>query len=410
MTATFNRLSFSLLLLLAFIDFMGIGLVYPMFSSMVFHKGFALLPLHTEDVTRGMWLGFLLASGPLAQFFSAPIIGAISDQRGRKKPLIYSVVLVVVGYVVSFVGVWEKSLIALMLGRIVVGVGAGSTAVINAAIADMSRPEEKARRFGLMSMAYGVGFMVGPFLGGKLAGWGGFDKPFIFAAILSVASLLLLMRFFYETHPVRKEIELSFSLGLKNLKKAIGLCSIRSVLLSFLFFCIGWSFYWDFIPVTWMQGYGLNVSQVGDLYAYGAGFYALSCGLLIRPLVKRFHPIRILFYGLVLLGISLLVLLFHEKVSYFWWYIPPQQYLIALIFPTGVSVISNSVDEDSQGEIMGVLQSVESFAFAATPFLAGGIIGLRYNMPLVIGGVAMLLAAALLLLNYIPVLFKKRVQ
>jgi len=409
-TATFNRLSFSLLLLLAFIDFMGIGLVYPMFSSMVFHKGFALLPLHTEDVTRGMWLGFLLASGPLAQFFSAPIIGAISDQRGRKKPLIYSVVLVVVGYVVSFVGVWEKSLIALMLGRIVVGVGAGSTAVINAAIADMSRPEEKARRFGLMSMAYGVGFMVGPFLGGKLAGWGGFDKPFIFAAILSVASLLLLMRFFYETHPVRKEIELSFSLGLKNLKKAIGLCSIRSVLLSFLFFCIGWSFYWDFIPVTWMQGYGLNVSQVGDLYAYGAGFYALSCGLLIRPLVKRFHPIRILFYGLVLLGISLLVLLFHEKVSYFWWYIPPQQYLIALIFPTGVSVISNSVDEDSQGEIMGVLQSVESFAFAATPFLAGGIIGLRYNMPLVIGGVAMLLAAALLLLNYIPVLFKKRVQ
>lgn len=405
--SSIHSFSFFLLLVLAFIDFMGIGLVYPMFSSMIFHRGFELLPIHTEDVARGMWLGVLLASGPLAQFFSAPIIGAISDQKGRKRPLIISVGIIVVGYVISAMGVWYKSLGLLILGRVVVGVGSGSTAIINAAIADMSLPEEKAKRFGLMSMAYGIGFMIGPFLGGKIAGWGGFDKPFIFAAVVSIISLLLLMKYFHETHHVRKVVALSFALGIQNLKKAFKITSIRVVLLCFLFFCIGWSFYWDFIPVTWMQGYGLNVSQVGNLYAYGAAFYALSCGILIRPIVKRVHPIRILFFGLILLGISLLALLFHEKVEYFWLYIPFQQYLIALVFPTGVAVISNSVDEDSQGEVMGVLQSVESFAFAATPFLAGGIIGLQYYMPVLIGGVAMLIAGVILLFGYTRILFRK---
>jgi DHA1 family tetracycline resistance protein-like MFS transporter len=224
---------------------------------------------------------------------------------------------------------------------------------------------------------------------------------------LSIINLGLVVFWYTETHHVRKAADLGFTMGLKNLKKAFKVPSLRALFLSFFLFCVGWSFYWEFIPVTWIQEYHLTSSQVGQFFAYGAAFYALSAGLLIRPIVGKFRALPVLFSALVLLALSIFPLLLHTNVSIFWIYIPFQQFFIALVFPTGQTVISNSVGEDSQGEIMGILQSVDSFAFASTPLIAGLFVGLSSGAPIIVSAAFMLLAALVLLGSYRTKLFSK---
>ncbi|MBS0605104.1 MAG: MFS transporter [Verrucomicrobia bacterium] len=396
-----KKLILFILLLVAFIDWMGIGLVYPMFSSMMFHHDINLIPPESSDALRGFWLGILLALMPLSQFFSSPIIGALSDQKGRKPLLKYCLIFGVVGYAIAMLAVWMESLALMLFSRVVLGISAGSAAVVGASLADLSLAEEKAKNFGLLNMAAGIGFTVGPFFGGKLSaegflGIGGYDMPFLFAGLITLLNLLLLLYFFKETHQHRRQVSLSISQGISNLKKAFRLPGIRILFITVFIFCFGWSFYWEFIPVTWINEYGMSASDVGDLFAYAAAFYALSCGLLIGPVVKRVRPPAVLFYSLVLAGFYILILLSHPGKNFLWGFLPLQQFLIALLFPTAAAMVSNYVKEDAQGEMMGILQSVEAGAVALSPLLSGVFVGLNYDMPIIVGACAFLAAAAIL--------------
>jgi MFS transporter, DHA1 family, tetracycline resistance protein len=399
-----HKFSLFILLLTTLLDWVSIGLVYPMFSSMIFHPGANFFPIETSDVTRGIWLGILLASGPLAQFFSSPVAGTISDQKGRKPLLVKTLIIIILGYFLCAVGVWTESLIFLLVGRLIVGVGTGNVAVVYAAIADISKPEEKAKNFGLASMASGIGFTLGPFLGGTLSTWS-FATPFLFSMGCSLINLSLVVFWFAETHHIRRVVQMSITMGLKNLKKASQVPNLRTLFLTFFLFCVGWSFYWEFIPVTWIQEYHLTPSQVGIFFAYGAAFYALSSGLLIRPIVNRFKPLPILFFALVFMTLVIFPLLLHTSVNVYWWYVPVQQFMAALVFPTTATIVSNSVSEDSQGEIMGIIQSVDSFAFATSPLIAGIFVGLSTHAPTIISGTFMALASLVLLVSYREKLF-----
>jgi DHA1 family tetracycline resistance protein-like MFS transporter len=390
-----KNFSLFLVLFVAFLDWMGIGLVYPMFSSMIFHENLQLLPPETSEAWRGFWLGVLLSAAPIAQFISSPILGAMSDQKGRKPLLKYSLVGCAIGYFLSAWGVWEESLFLMLLGRIIVGIGSGSAAVVGAVMADISKPETKAKNFGLLNMAYGFGFMVGPFLGGALSHYG-YDKPFLFAALMTVLNLIFLLWVFKETHKTSKSSPLSLMLGISNLKKAIYYPNLRVLFLALFLFCCAWSFYWEFIPVTWIKEYGLNTSQVGNLYAYAAGIYAISAGFLIRPIVNRFPAQKVLFFGLFFSGLYIYVMLTHMPMTILWFYLPLQQFLISLLFPTATAAISNEVNENMQGETMGICQSVVSAAFALSPLLSGVFVGLSIDAPIIVGGSGMLLAAGII--------------
>lgn len=400
-----KKFALFILLLTYFLDWISIGLVYPMFSSMIFHEGTQFFPVSASDLVKGSWLGILLAAGPMAQFFSAPIVGTLSDQKGRRPLLVNSLLIIILGYILCAAGVWAESLLLLLLGRTIVGIGTGNTAAVYAAIADISKPEEKAKHFGLASMAGGIGFTLGPFLGGTLSAWG-FAMPFLCAMACSMINLAMVLFWFGETHHVRRNVEISLMLALTHLKKAFKVPTLRALFLCFFFFCVGWSFYWEFIPVTWIQEYHLTTSQVGNFFAYGAAFYALSAGLLIRPAVSRFPPLPILFVSLMLLTVAIFPLLFHTNVNVFWIYIPIQQFLIAHVFPTMPTIVSNSVKEDMQGEMMGILQSIDSFAFATSPLIAGAFVGMSAKTPLLVSGGFMLLAGLVLLASYRKKLFQ----
>lgn len=400
-----KKISLLIVLLTIFIDWMGIGLVYPMFSSMFFHREFQIVPLETSNAVRGLWLGILLSAMPITQFFISPLAGSMSDQKGRKPILKITLLIGVAGYLVAALAIYLQTLVLLLLSRIIIGIAAGSAAVVSAAVADLSTPEEKAKHFGWLSMVCGVGFTIGPFLGGKLSdpsfiSWGGFALPFLFSGSLTLLNWLLVVSIFRETHKGSAE-RAGFSVlsGVRNLKKALHLPVIRSLYLAIFMFCFGWTFYWEFIPVNWIGLYRLGTSEVSNFYAYAAGFYAAACAFLIGPVMKRFEPFKVLSFSLVLVGLYILLSLVHFPRSWLWVYLPPQQCLLALIFPTAAALISNRSSQEIQGEAMGILQSVQAAAFAFSPLLSGAFVGLNIDMPIIVGGIAFLLAALILYKN-----------
>lgn len=396
-----KSISILLVSLVGFIDVMGIGLVYPMFASMLFQHDCLLLPDDASETTRGTCLGILLAIMPLTQFFSAPILGMLSDQKGRRKILVPALTLGVIGYLLAMVAVSYENLILLMTSRVAVGISAGTSAVVAAALADLSSPEEKAKNFGIFNMACGLGFTIGPFLGGMLSDtnfwWiDGYAVPFAFAALVSSLNLIMVFIYFEETFIAKVVGRISLTLGIQNIKKAFLIPNLRAVFFSVFLAAVGWSFYWEFTPVTWISQYGFGTATIGNFYAYGAAVYALSCGLLIRPIVSRYPNQIVLYYALIGCGLSIGMLLFHASPLWLWLYIPLQQFGIALFWPTASAVVSNSVGEDVQGETIGVLHSLDSLAFSVSPLIAGPLLGIHTSMPIVIGGSSILLAALVL--------------
>ncbi len=388
--------------MIVFIDWLGLGLAYPMFSSMVFDRTFGLLPEQTTDAVRGMYLGILLGGMSVTQFFSAPILGSLSDAQGRKRILIYSLLVGVFGYVLAVIAVMQQHLYLLITSRLVIGISTGSAAVASAYIADISSSlEEKTKNFGLFNMATGLGFTIGPFLGGKLSSTGfgpftGYSFPFFVAGFVLLLNAVLILFLFKETHFLRKPKKLNWIIGIHNLVRAFRNPNLRVLFLVVLFVTFGWSFFWEFIPVTWIKRYALNADGVGSLYGFAAGVYAFSSACLIRPLVQRFKPAPTLFYALSLQGIYMFLFLIPMALFWVWAYIPLQQLLIALTVTILQSLISNRTSADMQGEILGVLQSVIACGFIISPLISGPLLGLTSDMPMIIGGVAFFLASAIL--------------
>lgn len=386
---------------IGFIDLVGVGLVYPMFSSMLFQPDSEFLSPGISDTLRGAYLGILLATMPLTQFFSAPLLGMLSDRYGRKKVIIPSLFAGCFGYLIALYACFASSLSLLLLSRIAIGISAGTVAVINAAVADISTGEDKAKNFGFLNMAMGLGFAVGPLLGGIFSTWNigfiqGYSVVFLGAALMTLVNLVSVVLFLEDHYTPSGRQEFNLMQGIANIRGAFLSKNLRFVYAAIFFACVGWSFYWEFIPVTWIVQHRFDPETIGYCFAYGAGVYSLSCGFLIGPVVKRFSTKQVLFYGLMGCSFAIGMLLIHTSTAWLWIYIPLQQFCIALFWPTAATLISNSVDEAEQGQALGVFTSVESMAFAISPLLAGPLLGLSTMMPLIIGS-GMLCIGALLL-------------
>jgi len=398
-----KKITLILVLCVVFLDEMGLGLVYPMFSSMVFQSNGLMANIGASQLIKGLFLGMLYAAPAISAFISGPILGAASDQKGRKPLYIFSLSLAVFGYMACIVSVILKNIWMLIFSRAIVGIAVGNAGVVGATVADLSTKDNKVKNFGLYSMASGVGFMTGPFLGGIFAK-NSFVVPFIMATILTLLNLLLIVFFLKETFPGKIKNKIRYLESFYNVKKAFQQTQLRTIFAAAIVFCFAWSFFYEFIPVSWIE-HGFTVKQVALFYAYGAGIYALSSGVLIRPFVK-YNNYAVVFYSIAALGLSMVGCLYMQDRFYIWVYMAILNFLIALAYPTYSAMVSNSVDENMQGEIMGMLQSVQMLAFGISPILGGMFLGVSTNTPMIIGGGAMLLSACILAIFLPKVVFK----
>ncbi|NTV23460.1 MAG: TCR/Tet family MFS transporter [Nanoarchaeota archaeon] len=369
-----------------FIDLVGVGLVIPILAPM-FISG-TLLPAESLQ-TRTFVLGLLIASYPFAQFFGAPILGALSDKHGRKKILMLSLVGTFVGYILSAIGIYYNDLTLLFVSRLIDGFTGGNISTALSAIADLSDNKEKARNFGLIGMAFGLGFIIGPYLGGKLSdptivSWFSFTTPYLFAASLTIINFLLVLAFFEETLKKPRHTPVSLMTGFKNIARAFSMTDLRVMFLVVFLFTFGFNFFTQFFQVFLIEKFSFTPSQIGEMFGYMGLFIALTQGILTRALSKRFKPQQILPVSLILVAIALSLLLIPTHVSGIYLVIPFVSIFNGISHPNVTAIISNLADRESQGEILGINQSIQSLGMALPPVISGIVAGVHFSLPIIV--------------------------
>lgn len=398
----FARFNLFILMLIGFIDQLGLGLVYPLFAVMLFDQNSTLVASGTSDATRGLIFGLLIGTTPISQFFSAPMLGALSDKKGRREILKWGLFTGVVGYIFAVIGIVTGNITLLFVYRLLVGVSDGTAAVAHAALADISTDENKSRHFSLFNMALGAGFALGPFIGGKLSdpeflSWATYSTPFYFAGTMSFLNMLLVMFKFPESRVVKEEVKYNILEGLYNIKRAFFWKELRFLFLGSFAFVFGWSFFHEFIPLLLRQQFNFQASGIGDFYGYCGFWYALSTGLLTAPLVKRYAPEKIVPKALVLLGAYMPVYFLISEPQHLWLFLPLLLFLVALVFPTSSALISNCTSADRQGEVLGIHHSVIAIAIGLSPIIAGAIVA-EYPLIIIWGGAIIMFTAGLIFL------------
>jgi len=388
-----QRISFFTVLFLEFLDYTGISLVYPLFAYMLFDPSLHFLPSSTSDEIRGLWLGILIALHPLLQFVCAPIFGALSDQKGRKKLLQTTMVLGFFGYLIACLACLLQSLLLLALFRICVGIAAGNCSVVSAVVADLSHPQNKAKNYGLLNMAFGAGFTLGPCLSGLLASHIHLAAPFLAALFFVALNWILVTWKLQETHPLFTEGKVGLFASLAQIKRAALMKELRFLFLALLIFSFGWSFFTEFASLFLIERFQFNPDEIGFYYAYNGFFYAFSAGILITPFIRWLKIERILFISMLLSGICLCCFVWVKHPNFLWIYLPVLQFFLAFVYPSICTGISNRVSEKRQGEVMGMYQGVIALALWISPFCGGIFAGKTPTLVIVVSAFLMILAA-----------------
>ncbi|NGX59447.1 MAG: Tetracycline resistance protein, class C [Chlamydiae bacterium] len=389
------------LLLTVLIDSLGFGLVFPIFSPLIINNDGGIFPPEVSLAVRGLVFGLLVGIYCVGQFFGGPVLGALSDRFGRKKVLAGSMWLATLSYLFGGLGLVISSLSILFLARLLAGISAGSFAVAQSVISDISTKENKAKNFGLTGMAFWTGFVIGPFLGGRLAAFG-FTIPFLASAFFCLGNALLILFKFKESLTEKKTTKINIFHGILQIRKAFSMPGLRGIFCVMFVFCLGWGFFTEFSPVFLMRKLHYDVIQIANFYAWVGLWIAISQGIIIRPILKRFAPHSLLRMGLILMALMLPIMLFVTRTASLFLLIPGIALAQAFIFPTAATLVSNQGTKETQGEIMGIHNSVQWAAIALPPLFSGSFVALYPHLPITVGSACMFIAFFIFLKAYNP--------
>ncbi len=372
------------------LDMAGIGLVLPVLPD--------LFGANASGATTGMAYGLFLSLYALMQFLCAPLLGGWSDRIGRKPVLIISLIGTAVNYAIM---ACLPPLWILFVARGIAGITGSNMSVATAYLTDISTPEDRAKRFGQLNACMGIGFILGPALGGMLRE-AGLMWPFVAAGALAVVNLLMCLFVMPESRTVEPSTE-----KLNPLAPLNGITAFKGIVaLLFaggLFAIIGeiggsvWVLYVE-------QRYDWQGITVGlSLTLFGL-FHALAQAFLVGPVTKRVGERGALLLGVFADMFCYVALGLATKGALVWALIPLLS--VGGIGPSILmSVISKQVDEDRQGQLQGVIASLQSLAAIIGPILMLNIYFLsRDSFP----GLVWIIGAALYLL-VLPIVLRRSV-
>lgn len=359
------------ILVCVFIDMLGIGLVVP------------VLPILLGDFVNGkeqqaLWYGILAAVFGLLQFIFMPMLGAISDRVGRRPVMLYSMAGMCINFLTTG---WAPNLACLFIGRIIGGISSASMSVASAYASDISTPDNRAKSFGKIGAAFGLGFICGPMLGGLL-GDINLHLPFFVAAGLSAANFIYGYLFVPESlapgprapftlariNPLAALARLARRVDIRGLVLAFGLMTFAQMMLNST-----WVLYTHFRFDWTPRQNGIALFCVGLCAA------VVQAGLL-GLLIRRLGEVRLSLLGMASGAVTYLL---YGLASEGW-----MMYALILCnllaFAAGPAlqgIISQASDAGEQGELMGSLQSISSLGIIVMPLLGSVILGEVSHLP-----------------------------
>jgi DHA1 family tetracycline resistance protein-like MFS transporter len=392
-----------------FIDMLGVGIIIPIFAPLIVRNEYGLMPLATSEATRNLTYGVLSATFAIFQFFGAPILGGLADKYGRKKILRFSLFGTFVGYVLFALAVHYRLLWLVFIARALPGFMGGNISIVLASLADISDPKDRAKNFGLVGMAFGLGFILGPFIGGTL---GKIDLalPLWCTAALTLLNIVLVIIQFPETFVPSGNGTVSLLTGIRNVKRALKMKELDVVFLTLFLQAFGFSFFMQFFQVYLIKQFDFSQVQIGQMFGYIGIWIAITQGGITRLVSKRFSSPQILQFTLLGLSLSLWLILGPSAL----WMLFVTQPLVALFQglsqPNLTSIVSVLTPKDTQGEILGIQQSVQSLAFAIPPIIAGVVVSIDVRLPIFLAGLSIFIAWLVFVFGFRSALYKQKVE
>jgi DHA1 family tetracycline resistance protein-like MFS transporter len=358
-------------LVAVFIDMLGIGLIIPVMPALVgqFVDG--------RD-QQSAWFGYLSTVFGLMQFIFMPMLGALSDRVGRRPVLLYSMA----GMCLNFLATaWATNLALMFVGRVIGGMSAASMSVASAYASDVSTPETRAKSFGKVGAAFGLGFICGPALGGML-GEINLQLPFYVAAGLCAANFVYGYIAVPESLPPERRSAFSAAKinPFASLIKLVRRVDVRPVVIVYALT----SFAQMMLQSTWVLytefRFGWSPGDNGlALFCVGLSAAVVQAGLL-GMLMKRFGEVRLSLLGMASGGITFV--LYGLATQGWMMYVFILCNLLSFtVVPALQSIISRGSDPGSQGELMGSLQSISSLGVVLMPMLGTTILSLASHLP-----------------------------
>ncbi|SFG37095.1 MFS transporter, DHA1 family, tetracycline resistance protein [Palleronia marisminoris] len=398
-----HRLPLLFIFMTLAIDAMGIGVVIPVMPALIREIEGGTI------ASAAVWGGIFSTVYALMQFLCGPLLGALSDRYGRRPLLLITLTIMSLDYViVALAGsVW------LLLGaRVMGGIAASTRSVATAFIADISTPEQKAARFGLVGAAFGLGFVAGPLLGGLLAEFGT-RAPFWAAAALALANMLLGLFILPET--VTDEIRRPFHWKRANpWSTLLDLGRTERVgRLTFLFFLYQTAFF--VYPAIWayfaVERFDWSPRTIGlSLGLFGISL-AIVQGWLIRYVLRWFGDRGTVLWGLLFNAVVFLLLGVLEDGTIALM-LTPLAAIGGVVIPALQAMMSRAIPDNAQGGLQGLLTSAGALAMIVSPLVMSQVFWLATaeNAPIYLPGLPFLLSMGLMGICVVVFLGRKRMR
>lgn len=389
------------------LDLIGVGILLPIIPILLTDQGsqFFLLSSRYSLKEGYILLGILVGIYSLMQFFAAPVLGQLSDRVGRKKVLVLSLLGTSVSYVLFAIGIILGNIPLLFVSRAIDGITGGNISVAQAVIADTSVPDDRAKNFALIGTAYGLGFILGPFIGSKLSdpsvfNWFNAATPFWFAAILAMINVGQVSLVLRETHNPSIKQKIDWLKPWRNFSRAFAQGVLRKLFIVEFLYYSGFAFFVTFLGVFLIYNFSMNQSEIGNFFSILGIWIVFAQAVTTRQLARFFKENQVLKVSMLATSIAIILLFLLHQRSYLYLVIPFVAVFNGLSLSNLNGLVSRSVGSHEQGEILGVNSSVQAVAQAIPPILSGFLAAAFITgAPIIVGAGLIFIAAIIFLVN-----------
>jgi DHA1 family tetracycline resistance protein-like MFS transporter len=336
-----------------FLDMLGVTIVIPVIPALFFEPDTLFFASSVSIDERSIIYGFLVAAFPFMQFFGAPILGTLSDRYGRKPILSLSLIGTFAGYMLFAYSILTHNLWLLFVSRMIPGFMGGNISIIMSSIADISNEKNKARNFGMVGAAFGLGFILGPSIGGILAddtivSWFNHATPFWFTSILTVINFIFVRFIFKETIKERRQAYITILKGLKNVTTSFKIPRLRNIFIVVLLLSLGFSFFTQFFSVLLIEKFTYSEKDIGFLYGWIGLWLVFTQAVIVRRLSGKVASEKILQFTPLLLAMAVGALLIPGESQWFYLINPVIAIAQGMTSPNLMSVVSQQAGASQQ--------------------------------------------------------------
>jgi len=371
-----------------FIDLLGFGIIIP------------ILPTYAQELGAGsVMIGLLVTIYSIMNFLFGPFWGTLSDRIGRRPVILISIAITAFSYVLL---AGANTVLLLFIARFFAGIGSANISAAQAYVTDISTPENRAQSLGLIGAAFGLGFIIGPPVGGLLKTHLGMEWVGGVTAALCIFNLVVAYLMLPES-VTEKSNRPGFMFDpftdlLKELQKPV----VRELFWLNFMYIAAFSMMQVTVALFWKEHDGLTEAQIGYTFAFMGLVSAIVQGGLTGKLTARFGEKKLLRYGIFIMAFGVLMIPF----------VPPGLFVpcgplsislvglgISLMSPAITSLISQTAAPHERGQTMGLMQSFGSLARAAGPAVGGLLYGFDYHFPYF--GAALLMVVCWVLTGFV---------